>query len=193
MVSYLQFDNKRHRVLHEDCFIRDANFDDKEVVKQLVSAMRVTPHALAIAANQIGIKAPFIILRNPIATLELFGLITLKTDLDPRLMHIEPRPVVIKDPVLWFYSDKGSIACRECCLSGDSIGEVTTLRKQEVGIIGKFLDMKAYSKNRGNLIWNRKTVDYLSGLGAQVLQHEMEHLHGSGIWYHQHIIKNERS
>lgn len=189
MVSYLQYDNKRSNILFEDCFTRNPQFEEREIVKKLMAAMRVTPHALAIASNQIGIKAPFIILRNPLRTLEAFKMITKDKELDPRLRLIDPAPIVIKDPVLWFFADKGSIACRECCLSANSLGEVTTLRKKEVGIAGKFLDMVAYRKNKGNLIWNRQTVDHLEGLGAQILQHELEHILGAGIWGHQYLIK----
>ena len=81
-----------------------------------------------------------------------------------------------------------AVACRECCLSGDNLGEVTTRRNKEVGIMAKFLDMNAYSKNKKNLIWRIKTIDNLVGLGGQVLQHEFEHLQGNGIWCHRHMI-----
>lgn len=170
-------------VLSFDCFRNTDSSKDVEIVKDLLNSLRHTPEAFAIAANQRGYKRPIFVSRFPLDMINAFPLAEKLTKTHFKSLQKLVQPTVYLFPT-FSTEEHNSLSVRslESCLSlcyGEMYVEVE--RFLSIDIHTKVLNMRAYSSNKRRLEWHTLGTA-LSGLGAQIYQHEADHLLGYGIW-----------
>lgn len=158
--------------------------EERVVVKDLLFSIRHTPRAYAIAANQRGWEdSPIFVCRQDPTKLSKLPptheLATVLNDLST-ITALREDIHVFKDPRIEIVQGSKKYISRESCLSHEGL-EYTTERYDRIKLYAKMLDMQAYRANKNNLLW-REIVFELEGLGAQIIQHEVDHLYGTGIW-----------
>lgn len=155
---------------------------DVEIVKDLMSSIRQTPEALAIAANQRGYLRPIFVSKFPLDLLNEFPFAEKLTKEHFKSLQKLIQPTIYLFPAYVGAEASASVRSLESCLSlnyGETLVEVE--RPHTIDTVSRVLDMNAYSRNKRRLMFH--TVEQrLSGLAAQIYQHEVDHLQGYGIW-----------
>lgn len=158
--------------------------EERLVVKDLMTSLRNTRHAYAIAANQRGwTNCPiFICKQDPTKLSKLPPTHELASVLGSlaTVAALREDVHVFKNPKIELLKDSTKYHSRESCLSKDGL-EYSTERYTKIILHTKMLDLRAYRANKSQLTWIEVAFE-LEGLGAQIIQHEVDHLYGCGIW-----------
>jgi len=169
---------KEYQPLHINHYEVKAVGDERVVVKDLLNSFRHLPGAIGIAAPQRGHigHTIFVTAFGPDTMSDYPVMELLPPNSLPKYRDVH----VFKDVNLEIPGDVNTVASAESCLSFEGHERVVT-RYYFALMTAKMLDMKAYRRNKNNLVW-REVVIPLKGLGSQVVQHEMDHCLGRGIW-----------
>lgn len=179
-------DKEEHSVLSTDTTrkkVKKPKHTEKEVVKDLLFMIRSTRDAYAIAANQRGFDFPIFVCKYDLNKLSIlpFTHQLVSVSVDDLALSFKEDISVFKEATIEI--PEGSPApyrSRERCLSAEGL-EYETERYPSIVLHARMLDMEAYRRNRNNLIW-REVALPLAGLAAQIVQHEVDHTRGLGIW-----------
>ena len=147
-----------------------------EDIDRAVEALLSLPTAIAVAANQVGSHHSFFVAKYDLLKLSnatyksLGGHATKKPDYFGSYIYLNPTFEVVKG--------KGLVEYKEGCLSHDR--EVVVQRHKE--IIFEGLELRLLSDTEAELVPFKKK---LKNISAQIVQHEVNHLLGNGIWQHE--------
>ena len=179
----LNTDTTRKRHACDICIKNKGNrHTEKEVVKDLLFSLSNTRDAYAIAANQRGFDFPIFVVKFDLdkASMLPFAHDMISVDTDTLSIALKVSPSVFKDPSIELVEGTREYASRESCLSSEGM-EYTTKRYYQIRLHAKMLDIEAFRRNKNNLAW-KSVILPLSGLASQIVQHEVDHLHGMGPW-----------
>jgi len=169
-VNIVQKNNKILRGIAKEVALKDIGGKKiKEIIKNMSEALNSKKEGVAIAAPQIGESLRIFIVDGNIWKLKekIFSLDSKKIPPAP--------PVVFINPVLKKISKKKQLV-NEGCLSVE--GVYGSLKRAEK------ITIEAFDEN------GKKFVRGLSGLLAQIVQHEVEHL--NGILFIDKAVKLEK-
>lgn len=184
---YMQAEDKGNNPLHKNLLRakeqrpkQGAPKVETKVVSDLLYSLNHTPHALAVAANQRGWEVPIFSSRWDLETLNN---LPVSADLDAKHQHYlscATNLTVYKNPSYTQVIEDGTVFTEESCLSWEGrTGLMERFNTIDVSV--EVLDLWARKGNRSRNVWNKKSFR-LSGLAAQIFQHEYDHLIGLGIW-----------
>lgn len=160
------------------------NKDEVKVIKDLLYYLTHSPIAMAVSANQRGYIAPIFATKWDIKKLSDYSIAADLTSEDYKTLHKELDFHVYRNPMYFLTSEESNnkVYTKESCLSyDDGHTSLDVWRFKNIRATVDVLDMKAYRANRGRAQWTTITTD-LTQLGAQVFQHEFDHILGYGIW-----------
>lgn len=182
--TYLQAQDN-HRILFTNILRADQTSNHVGVVSDLLFCLLNRIDAFAVAANQRGWNAPIFASRFDLSEISHLPVSHKLTDEDHKSLRklSQKGPAVYKNPKYFVdHNQEMYVATIECCLSwfdGQAVERMKRFSRIYVEV--EMLDMVARKANRSRLQWKKVEFE-LTGLGAQIFQHEYDHLSGLGIY-----------
>lgn len=174
-----KFKDPRYITQHEQDFEDLVEGKDNEVIKDLLWSLQNIHHAIAIAAPQRGWDSNIFVSRFDLFDANRYHMFGCGVALQNVPM---PSPAIYKvfswEPV----RDEGKVEVKESCLSYEHSKRVVELKRfKAIKAHFKHMSEERFRRDR-NRFKGVETSTYLANLGAQIFQHEIQHLEGSGIW-----------
>lgn len=143
------------------------------------------PTIVAIAANQMGINLPLFVSRHPLLMFDQL----LRTGQKPlgRFTCMEGAEVFLLPSYVAVAGQETSLnpeSCLSYCSAKEEVPQVR--RYNEILFTGTRIDyVEAISRGKLDFKTDLEKVQlHLTRFGAQVAQHETDHIFGKGIWQH---------